>query len=94
MDESGIEDNACIEYGWSLMGKPCFAEKVYRHKRRISMIAGLCDREIIAPAVFEGNCDTRLFKKYVENILIKQLKPGQIVVMDNINSINQLKLRH
>jgi len=49
------------------------------------MIAGLCGKEIIAPVVFEGTCDTEVFLSYVKQILIKELKAGQIVVMDNIN---------
>ena len=55
------------------------------HKRRVSMIAGLCSRKIIAPVIFEGSCDTKVFLSYVEQILIKELTHGQIVVMDNIN---------
>ena len=48
------------------------------------MIAGLCNKEIIAPLVFEGNCDSNVFLSYVEQMLIKELKAGQIVIMDNI----------
>lgn len=85
IDESGIEDNAVVEYGWSLKGQRCYGEKVYQHKRRISMIAGLCNKMVIAPVIFEGNCDTKVFESYVEQILIKELKHGQVVIMDNIN---------
>ena len=49
------------------------------------MIAGLCDGKVIAPVIFEGTCDTEVFLSYVEQILIKELKAGQVVVMDNIN---------
>ena len=49
------------------------------------MIAGLCNKEIIAPLVFEGTCDSILFETYIRDVLIKELKPGQVVVMDNIN---------
>lgn len=49
------------------------------------MIAGLCDREVIAPVIFEGTCSTDVFLAYVEQILIKELTPGQIIVLDNIN---------
>jgi putative transposase len=49
------------------------------------MIAGLCDKEIIAPIIFEGTCNKDVFETYVETMLIKELKPGQIVVLDNIN---------
>ncbi|SPR09054.1 IS630 family transposase [Orientia tsutsugamushi] len=49
------------------------------------MIAGLCNNQIIAPVIFEENCNKAIFTTYVETILIKELRPGQIVIMDNIN---------
>jgi putative transposase len=49
------------------------------------MIGALCGKEIIAPLVFEGTCNKELFETYVRAILIKELKPGQIVIMDNIS---------
>lgn len=85
IDESGIEDNVCVEYGWSAKGTRCYGEKAYRHKRRISMIAGLHNNQILAPLIFEGNCDKAIFESYVEQILIKNLRAGQTVVLDNIN---------
>lgn len=85
MDESGIEDNAVPINGWSLKGERCYGKKTYQHKRRVSMIAGICNKKIIAPLVFEGTCDTVLFESYVQDFLIKELKAGQVVVMDNIN---------
>ena len=33
--------------------------------------------------VFNGSCNTELFNNWVEHFLIKELKPGQIVIMDN-----------
>ncbi len=50
-------------------------KKAYQHKSRISMIAGLCDKNIIAPVIFEGNCNKDVFEAYLENMLIKELKP-------------------
>ena len=85
LDESGIEDNASPLYGWSIKGARCYGQRAYQHKRRVNMIAGLCNKEIIAPLVFEGNCDSNVFLSYVEQMLIKELKAGQIVIMDNIS---------
>lgn len=85
IDESGIEDNACRLHGRSLKGTRSFGKKVYQHTRRVSMIGALCNKKIIAPLVFEGTCNKRLFEAYVREILIKELKPGQIVIMDNIS---------
>ena len=33
--------------------------------------------------VFNGSCNTDLFNNWVEHFLIKELKPGQVVIMDN-----------
>ena len=33
--------------------------------------------------VFNGSCNTELFEAWIEQFLIKELKPGQVVVMDN-----------
>ena len=37
----------------------------------------------IAPMVFNGFCNTKLFETWVERFLVKELKPWQVVVMDN-----------
>jgi transposase len=37
----------------------------------------------IAPMVFNGSCNTELFEIWVEKLLIKELKAGQVVMMDN-----------
>ena len=85
IDESGIEDNACRDHGWSSRGDRCYGEKLYQHTTRISMIAGLCKGQVLAPFMFEGNCNKSIFEAYVESVLIKELRPGQTVVLDNIN---------
>jgi transposase len=92
LDESGIEDNACPINGWSKKGSRCYGKKIFQHKSRVSMIAALCNKDIIAPLVFEGNCNSELFETYVRDFLIKELKQGQVVVMDNINFHKRKKI--
>ncbi|ETZ05430.1 hypothetical protein K737_300131 [Holospora undulata HU1] len=36
----------------------------------------------IAPRIFNGSCTTKVFETWGEQFLIKELKPGQGVVMD------------
>ncbi len=33
--------------------------------------------------VFNGSCNTNLFETWIEKFLFKELKSGQVVVMDN-----------
>ena len=41
------------------------------------------NNKAIAPRAFNGSCTTKVFETWVEQTLIKELKPGQVVVMDN-----------
>jgi transposase len=59
------------------------------------MISGWRDGEIIAPMLFKGYCNTGLVCKWIEEFLVPELLPGQIVVIDNASfhpqqRINQL----
>ncbi|GAJ46764.1 hypothetical protein HE1_01103 [Holospora elegans E1] len=46
------------------------------------IISGLVNNKPTAPIVFNGSCDTVLLQVWVE-FLIKELKSGQGVIMDN-----------
>jgi transposase len=39
------------------------------------------------------NCDAKTVEAWAEELLVKELKPGQIVVMDNASFHNKKKLR-
>jgi transposase len=48
------------------------------------MVAAVGTTGTRAPFVFEGAMDTEMFRAYVKEILVPELKPGDIVVMDNL----------
>ena len=83
IDESGMEMNICKERGWGFKGKILRAKKSGKYYERTNIISGLSDNKSIAPFVFNGSCNTELFENWVERFLIKELKPGQVVIMDN-----------
>jgi transposase len=41
--------------------------------------------------VFNGTCNSELFNRWVEQFLIKELKQGQVVIMDNVSFHKSLK---
>ena len=49
----------------------------------MSIISALNKKELKAPFVFEGTCNRAVFETYVEKVLVHELIPGQIVIMDN-----------
>jgi transposase len=83
IDETGIQMNICKDRGWGKKDRKLKAKKTGKYYQRTNIIAGYVDKKSIAPMVFNGTCNTGLFNQWVERFLIKELKPGQYVVMDN-----------
>ena len=83
IDESGIEMTICKERDWGKKGRLLHSKKSGKYYERTNIIAGYVNNKAIAPMVFNGFCNTILFETWVEQFLIKELKPGQVVVMDN-----------
>ena len=83
IDESGIEMTICKDKGWSAKGSPIHAKKSGKYYERTNIIAGLVNNKSIAPMVFNGSCNSEVFNSWIESFLIKELIPGQFVVMDN-----------
>lgn len=83
IDESGIEERIVKDRGWGKKNQKLAAKKSGKYYERSNIIAGYVNKKIISPMVFYSSCNTRLFETWVEKSLIKELKSGQYVVMDN-----------
>lgn len=56
------------------------------HWETTTMIAALRLDGPAAPMVIEGATDAAVFRAYVKHVLVATLRPGQIVVLDNLSS--------
>ena len=56
------------------------------HWNTTTFVAGLTLRGIVAPFVLPGPINRIAFETYVARVLIPDLRPGDIVVMDNLSS--------
>jgi transposase InsO family protein len=83
IDQAGVDDTHDYPYGYGPRGERFYALKLGHRTERISMVAGWCDRQIVAPMTFKGYCNTLLMEGWVEQMLVPVLQPGQVVVMDN-----------
>ena len=83
IDESGIEETLVKDRGWCQKGKKLLGKKSGKYYQRTNIIAGLVNKKSIAPMIFNGSCNTKLFEAWIEQFLIKELWPGQVVIMDN-----------
>lgn len=72
--------------GWSARGKRLNGYAPHRHWKTSTFLAGLRKHAITAPFVFEGPINGEIFRTYVADVLVPTLRPGDIVVMDNLGS--------
>ena len=80
--------------GWGPKGDRLRGFAPHGHWRTLTFLGALrCDR-LTAPCVFDGPINGECFRAYVEQQLVPVLKPGDIVVMDNLGSHKSAALRH
>ena len=56
------------------------------HWKTTTFVAGLRNSGMIAPMVLDGPINGELFQDYVDQVLVPELHPGDVVVMDNLGS--------
>ena len=83
LDESGVDDALHRPYARAPRGTQVLGDVSGTHAHRISLIAALRESQLLAPMRFEGYCDTLVFNAWLEQVLLPELQPGQIVLMDN-----------
>ena len=72
--------------GWNARGARLKATAPFGRWKTMTFIAALrCDR-IDAPCLFDGPINGETFLAYVQTFLVPTLKPGDVVIMDNLGS--------
>jgi transposase len=86
IDETWAKTNMTRLRGWAPRGNRLLAKVPHGHWRTLTFLAALrCDR-IDAPCVIDGPINGDSFRAYVEQLLLPTLRPGDIVIVDNLGS--------
>ena len=56
------------------------------HRKTTTLVAGLRMTGMIAPMVLDGPINGDWFEAYVTKVLVPELRPGDVVIMDNLSS--------
>src|SRR5437879_13313037 len=72
--------------GWARGGHRLTSKVPHRHWKTTTFVAALRHDRIEAPWLLEGPIDGESFRIYVEKVLVPTLRPGDIVIMDNLGS--------
>src|SRR5262245_50416562 len=72
--------------GWAARGSRLIAKVPNGAWKTMTFLAALRHDRITAPWLLEGPIDGESFTTYVEKVLLPTLRPGDIVIMDNLGS--------
>ena len=88
LDESGAKTNMTRLYGRAPIGARCRFYGAHGHWKTTTMISAIRCSGVLAPAtlLLDGPMNAATFLGYVEHCLAPALRPGEIVVMDNLSA--------
>ena len=93
IDETWASTNMARTHGRAPRGERLRAPIPHGHWTTTTFVAGLRNTGMVAPLVLDGPINGELFQVYVDQILVPELRPGDVVVMDNLGSHKRAGVR-
>jgi transposase len=93
LDECGVTTDLLRRYGRSPSGVRLHDHTPCSHWQTNTVVATLGLAGLRAPAVFDGPIDNPTFLAYIEQVLVPTLRPGDVVVLDNLVVHKQPEVR-
>jgi transposase len=84
LDETAVTTAMTRLYGWGPRSERLVDAAPYGHWHTTTFVAGLRRDGVIAPCALDGPMTGELFRAYVEQMLAPSLRPGDVVVLDNL----------
>lgn len=94
IDETWAKTNMAPLRGWARRGKRLIGHAPFGHWNTMTFVAALRHDGIIAPWVIDGPINGESFRTYVEQVLVPELRPDDIVILDNLGSHKARAVRH
>jgi transposase len=84
IDETAASTKMARLRGRAKRGERCCASVPHGHWKTTTFTAGLRLNGLAAPMLLDGPMNGNAFLSYAEQVLAPELRPGDIVVMDNL----------
>lgn len=85
VDETGVNLAMTRRDGWAPRGERVVGSAPYHWGENATLVAALTIETLEAPFLFPGAMDTEALRTYVANVLVPCLRPGDIVLWDNLS---------
>ncbi|SRR5258708_7036876 len=86
VDESGSRIGMIPLYGRSPRGSRVYDQVIRNYGKNLTLLASMTLDGMQAVMTVEGAVDEATFEAFVRRVLLPTLRPGQIVIMDNLSS--------
>jgi transposase len=86
IDETWTKTNMTRLHGRCARGQRLVGKVPHGLRKTLTFVAGLRCDGITAPCILDGPINAESFLAWVEQFLVQTLRPGDIVVMDNLSS--------
>lgn len=63
------------------------------HRKATTLLGGLRVSGMIAPMVLDGSINGDWFEAYAAQVLMPELRPGDVVIMDNLSSDKRVAVK-
>jgi len=86
VDESGTHTSLTRLYGWAPHDQRATGSAPRNHGKNLTLVAALTPTGLQMPWLIEGAMDTATFEWSIAEQLAPTLRPGQVVVVDNLSA--------
>lgn len=93
LDETWASTSMTRAYGRCPQGQRLVMDVPHGHWKTTTFVAALRLEGLVAPTVVDGAMTGDVFVAYVQQQLVPTLKPGDVVVMDNLSSHKRSAVR-
>jgi transposase len=93
VDEMGTNTALLPLHAWSRRGERAHCEAPRNRGKNTTLLASMSSEGMGPALAVQGGTNKVVFEAYVERVLAPSLKPGQVVVMDNLSAHKSEEVR-
>lgn len=86
IDETWASTKMARTHGRALRGERLRSPIPHGHWKTTTFVAALRNFGMVAPMVLDGPINGAAFQAYIDQVLVPEIRPGDIVIMDNLGS--------
>jgi transposase len=94
VDEMGSRIGMVPLYARSIRGTRAYDKVVRNYGQNITLLASMTTQGMQAAMTLDGAVDEVAFEQFVEQVLLPTLRPGQIVLLDNLAAHKSERVEH